>query len=164
MKTYFAKSIGVDPENICTVSIMPCLAKKGERNMELFYEEYAGHDVDVVLTTRELVRMIRSAHIAPSTLVDAPCDSLIRMVPAPASSSWGNRRCDGSSAPLCILPRNRKEPGCRRFLYCPKQQLKSRRCLCRDPDRRHGCKSGCRQRTWQCQTADRDDRARRCPL
>ena len=46
--------------------------------MELFYEEYAGHDVDVVLTTRELVRMIRSAHIAPSTLVDAPCDSLMQ--------------------------------------------------------------------------------------
>ena len=78
MKTYFAKSIGVDPENICTVSIMPCLAKKGERNMELFYEEYAGHDVDIVLTTRELVRMIRSAHIAPSTLVDAPCDTLMQ--------------------------------------------------------------------------------------
>lgn len=78
MKTYFAKSIGVDPENICTVSIMPCLAKKGERNMEFFYEEYAGHDVDIVLTTRELVRMIRSAHIAPSTLVDAPCDTLMQ--------------------------------------------------------------------------------------
>ena len=29
--------------------------------MELFYEEYAGHDTDVVLTTRELTRMIRSA-------------------------------------------------------------------------------------------------------
>ena len=52
MKTYFAKSIGVDPENICTVSVMPCTAKKGECNMELFYEEYAGHDVDLVLTTR----------------------------------------------------------------------------------------------------------------
>ena len=49
MKTYFAKSIGVDPNNICTVSIMPCVAKKGERNMELFYEEYAGHDVDLSL-------------------------------------------------------------------------------------------------------------------
>ena len=80
MKTYFAKSIGVDPENICTVSIMPCLAKKGERNMELFYEEYAGHDVDIVLTTRELVRMIRSAHIAPSTLVDSPCDTLMQLI------------------------------------------------------------------------------------
>lgn len=78
MKTYFAKSIGADPEDIYTVSIMPCVAKKGERNMELFYEEYAGHDVDCVLTTRELVRMIRSAHIEPSTLVNTECDRLMR--------------------------------------------------------------------------------------
>lgn len=78
MKTYFAKSIGVNPKNICTVSIMPCVAKKGERNMELYYEEYAGHDVDIVLTTRELTRMIRSSHIQPSTLVDAECDRLMQ--------------------------------------------------------------------------------------
>lgn len=78
MKTYFAKSIGVRPEDMYTVSIMPCTAKKGECNMELFYEEYAGHDVDTVLTTRELTRMIRSAHIKPSTLVDIECDELMR--------------------------------------------------------------------------------------
>lgn len=46
--------------------------------MELFYEEYAGHDVDTVLTTRELTRMIRSAHIKPSTLEDVECDELMR--------------------------------------------------------------------------------------
>lgn len=80
MKTYFAKSIGVNPENICTVSIMPCVAKKGERNMELYYEEYAGHDVDIVLTTRELTRMIRSSHIKPSTLSDVECDRLMQDV------------------------------------------------------------------------------------
>ncbi len=57
---------------------MPCVAKKGERNMELYYEEYAGHDVDIVLTTRELTRMIRSSHIQPSTLVDAECDRLMQ--------------------------------------------------------------------------------------
>lgn len=78
IKTYFAKSIGVNPENICTVSIMPCVAKKGERNMELYYEEYAGHDVDIVLTTRELTRMIRSSHIKPSTLSDVECDRLMQ--------------------------------------------------------------------------------------
>lgn len=78
MKTYFAKSIDADPNDICTVSIMPCLAKKGEQNMELFYEEYAGHDIDIVLTTRELTRMIRAAHIEPTTLQDVPCDELMR--------------------------------------------------------------------------------------
>ena len=78
MKTYFAESIGVKPENIYTLSIMPCVAKKGERNMELFYKEYAGNDIDAVLTTRELTRMIRSSHISPSTLVDRECDPLMK--------------------------------------------------------------------------------------
>ena len=74
MKTYFAQKLGVSPDKIFTVSVMPCVAKKAEREMELFYEEYAGHDVDVVVTTRELVKMIRSAHIRPETLVDIESD------------------------------------------------------------------------------------------
>lgn len=74
MKTYFAKELGVSPDKIFTISVMPCVAKKAEREMELFYEEYAGHDVDVVITTRELVKMIRSAHIRPETLEDIESD------------------------------------------------------------------------------------------
>lgn len=74
MKTYFAEQLKVAPERIYTVSVMPCVAKKAEREMELFYEEYAGHDVDAVITTRELVKMIRSAHINPKTLEDIPGD------------------------------------------------------------------------------------------
>ena len=74
MKTYFAEKIGVSPENIYTVSVMPCVAKKGEREMELFHGEYAGHEVDAVITTRELTRMIRSAHICPDTLEDINSD------------------------------------------------------------------------------------------
>ena len=73
-KTYFAEKINVKPENIVTVSIMPCVAKKDEKNMELFYGEYAGHDVDVVLTTRELNRMIATAHIDPNALEPRCCD------------------------------------------------------------------------------------------
>lgn len=74
MKSYFAEKIGVSPEDIVTVSVMPCVAKKDEAGMELFYGEYAGHDVDAVLTTRELTRMIRMAHIDPHKLQDVPCD------------------------------------------------------------------------------------------
>ncbi len=74
MKTYFADKIGVSPEQIFTVSVMPCVAKKGEREMELFHGEYAGHDIDAVITTRELVKMIRSAHISPDTLEDRESD------------------------------------------------------------------------------------------
>ena len=78
MKTYFAQSIGVNPEDMVTLSIMPCVAKKGEANMELFAGEYAGHDVDIVLTTRELTRMMRSAHIEAETLKDRECDPLMK--------------------------------------------------------------------------------------
>lgn len=74
MKTYFAQKLNVKPEQIFTVSVMPCVAKKGEQEMDLFYEEYAGKDIDVVLTTRELVKMIRSAHISPDTLADRESD------------------------------------------------------------------------------------------
>ena len=41
---------------------------------KLFYEEYAGHDIDAVITTRELVKMIRAAHINPATLEDIESD------------------------------------------------------------------------------------------
>ena len=78
MKTYFAETIGVSPEQIYTVSVMPCVAKKDEREMELFYGEYAGHDVDAVITTRELIKMIRSAHISPDTLEDIKSDTPMR--------------------------------------------------------------------------------------
>ena len=74
MKSYFAEKIGVKPENMVSVSIMPCVAKKGEREMELFYGEYAGHDVDIALTTRELTRMIRASHIDPKSLEDVVAD------------------------------------------------------------------------------------------
>ncbi|MBE5897596.1 MAG: 2Fe-2S iron-sulfur cluster binding domain-containing protein [Lachnospiraceae bacterium] len=77
MKSYFAESIGVKPENIVTVSIMPCVAKKEESTMELFHGEYAGHDVDIVLTTRELNRMMATAHIAPDSLEKVECDDLM---------------------------------------------------------------------------------------
>ena len=74
MKTYFAQKLGVSSEQIFTVSIMPCLAKKGEQEMELFHGEYAGKDIDVVLTTREFVKMIRAAHISPETLKNRESD------------------------------------------------------------------------------------------
>ena len=57
-----------------SVAVMPCVAKKGEKEMELFYQEYAGHDIDAVITTRELTKMIKSAHISPDTLADIDSD------------------------------------------------------------------------------------------
>jgi NADP-reducing hydrogenase subunit HndD len=62
LKSYYAEKMGIDPAKIFVVSIMPCTAKKFEaKRPEL---SGTGHpDVDVVLTTRELARMIREAGI-----------------------------------------------------------------------------------------------------
>lgn len=62
LKSYYAEKMGIDPAKIFVVSIMPCTAKKFEaQRPELSSTGYP--DVDVVLTTRELARMIREAGI-----------------------------------------------------------------------------------------------------
>ncbi|MCQ2492047.1 MAG: [FeFe] hydrogenase, group A [Lachnospiraceae bacterium] len=78
-KTYFADKLGIDPEKIFCISIMPCTAKKGERTMELYYKEFAGNDVDLVLTTRELDRMIKRDYINPKTLTDGTFDDPLKV-------------------------------------------------------------------------------------
>lgn len=78
MKSYFAEKLGVKPERIYTVSLMPCVAKKGEREMELYYGEYAGHDIDLVLTTREVGRLMREAHVQLRSLRDISGDTIMQ--------------------------------------------------------------------------------------
>lgn len=75
MKTAFAKKMNIDLDRIFALSIMPCVAKKDEREKPLFHGEFAGHGVDCVLTTRELDRLIRADHIDPKTLKDAAFDT-----------------------------------------------------------------------------------------
>ena len=61
-KTYYAKKAGIDPKDIFSVSLMPCTAKKFEAERpEMASSGY--QDVDVVLTSRELGRMMREAGI-----------------------------------------------------------------------------------------------------
>ena len=74
-KTYFAQKIGADPANLRVISVMPCTAKKYECAVEAVNDAGAGRDVDVVLTTREVDRMIRAAHINPSALPEEDFDS-----------------------------------------------------------------------------------------
>ena len=62
LKTYYAEKEGLDPKNIVTVSIMPCVAKKFEAARPELSND-GMQDVDYVLTTRELARMIREACI-----------------------------------------------------------------------------------------------------
>ena len=74
-KSYFADKLGVDPRRIFVVSIMPCTAKKAERAIPNLNDACGEPDVDVVLTTREMVRMFRGEQIAPATLPETPFDS-----------------------------------------------------------------------------------------
>ena len=68
-KSYYADRKGIDPSKIFTVSVMPCIAKKVEANRPQM--EVNGHrDVDVVITTRELARMIKEARIEFTKLED----------------------------------------------------------------------------------------------
>jgi iron-only hydrogenase group A len=67
-KTYYAQKAGIDPGRMVTVSIMPCTAKKFECNRPEM-KDSGFQDVDYVLTTRELARMIKTAGI---DFVDLP--------------------------------------------------------------------------------------------
>ena len=73
IKSYFAQKYNVEPSKIVTVSIMPCIAKKYEASREEM-EVDTLRDVDYVLTTRELARMIRQANINFNSLEDGDFD------------------------------------------------------------------------------------------
>lgn len=73
IKTYYAEKMGIDPAKIFVVSVMPCIAKKFERTRDDM--QGAGFDdVDAVITTRELARMIKQAHIEFVDLEDFKFD------------------------------------------------------------------------------------------
>ena len=74
-KSYFAKSIGADPHDIFVVSVMPCVSKKSECALPTMTDACGDPDVDVVLTTREMVRMFRGEQIVPATLEETPFDN-----------------------------------------------------------------------------------------
>ncbi|HPR40525.1 MAG TPA: [Fe-Fe] hydrogenase large subunit C-terminal domain-containing protein, partial [Oscillospiraceae bacterium] len=74
IKEYFAKKIGKRPQEVFSLSVMPCTAKKYEaKRPELGRNGY--QDVDCVVTVQELAEMIRSANIDFSKLPDTPFDA-----------------------------------------------------------------------------------------
>lgn len=75
-KTYIAHKLGVDPSKVFSVSVMPCVSKKYERTVPQVNSAGKGFDVDLVLTTRELDRFIRSDSIKPGDLTDMPFDDI----------------------------------------------------------------------------------------
>ena len=73
IKSYFAEKYGIDPNQICTVSVMPCIAKKYECSRPEM-EVDGLRDVDYVITTRELARMIKQANLDFIELEDGHFD------------------------------------------------------------------------------------------
>lgn len=73
-KTYYASKVGKKPEDMFVVSVMPCIAKKFESQRPEMWASGA-RDVDVVLTTRELGRMIQQAGIDFDTLAESEMDA-----------------------------------------------------------------------------------------
>ena len=70
LKSYYAEKEEIDPKKMFVVSVMPCVAKKFERTREQMPD-----DVDAVITTRELARMIKQANIEFTELEDGKFDS-----------------------------------------------------------------------------------------
>ncbi len=75
-KSYFAEKMGLDPAKIVCVSIMPCTAKKGEIELPGMTNKDGIRDVDIVLTTRELMRLFRSEGVSLETIEEVPFDTL----------------------------------------------------------------------------------------
>lgn len=62
IKTYYAKKMNLDPNNIVVISVMPCIAKKYEAALPS-EQTYGIRDVDFVITTRELAKMLKEGSI-----------------------------------------------------------------------------------------------------
>ncbi len=78
IKTYYAKQNNIDPKDIFVVSVMPCTSKKTESSREEMSNSAGLKDVDAVITTRELARMIREAGIDFNSLPEeGPDDDLL---------------------------------------------------------------------------------------
>ncbi len=75
IKSYYAEKLGVDPKSLFVVSIMPCTAKKYEIQRPEMCDENNVPDVDAVLTTRELERMIKTCGIDFKNLPDGEFDA-----------------------------------------------------------------------------------------
>ena len=68
-KSYYAELLNVDPSKIFVLSVMPCLAKKAERAYPTMLDDQGAPEVDVAITNRELVRLLRLENLNP---VDFP--------------------------------------------------------------------------------------------
>ncbi len=73
-KTYYSQKMGIDPKNVVVISIMPCIAKKYEAALPS-EETYGLRDVDIVLTTREIAKMLKEGSVNLSHIKDEEFDN-----------------------------------------------------------------------------------------
>ena len=83
IKTYYAKENNIEPQKIFSVAVMPCTAKKFEaarpemNNAGVYHKDPKIHDTDLVITTRELARMIKMKGINLMELENVPYDNIL---------------------------------------------------------------------------------------
>lgn len=76
-KTYLAEKLGIPSEKLFVVSVMPCVAKKFEASREEFINENDNPDIDVVITTRELAKMIKRSGLEFASLPSSDFDTIM---------------------------------------------------------------------------------------
>jgi len=76
-KTYYAEKMGIDPSKIFMLSVMPCTAKKYEINRTEDMRSSGFQDVDISITTRELVRMVKTSGYDLLQLEDEQADNIL---------------------------------------------------------------------------------------
>ena len=106
-KSWLAHRLGIEPENVYSISIMPCIAKKAERELPGMQSAGAGSDVDLVLTTRELARIVRAEHIDVEQLADSPFDDPLGNGSGAGVIFGATGGVHGGRTPLRILPHHR---------------------------------------------------------
>lgn len=74
VKTYYAQKMGIDPKDVVVISVMPCIAKKYEASLPS-EETYGIRDVDYVLTTREIAKMLKEGSVNLNHIQDEDFDN-----------------------------------------------------------------------------------------
>ena len=74
-KAHYAEVLGVEPEDVYCVSVMPCVAKKAEAEQPEMRDGRGIPDVDAVLTVRELCRLVRASHMDPANFSERELDA-----------------------------------------------------------------------------------------
>ena len=90
VKSYYAEKLGVDPKDLFVVSVMPCTAKKYEIQRPELSSLDGVPDVDAVLTTRELARMIKIRRHRPARAAGGD----VRRAAGPVHGRGGHLRRD----------------------------------------------------------------------